>query len=152
MNQFPRPKPAGPTYFFTVSLAQSGSTLMDHFQELSDAIEHTQAAMPFFMDAWVVMPDHLHAVWTLPAGDAGYAMRWGQIKRRFTMALPSGLRGSRSLWQRGVAVREITGLQDYSDAVRRCWFDPVRHEMATIPEDWTLSSAHLEPEKNRMVA
>ncbi|MEX0337848.1 MAG: transposase [Arenibacterium sp.] len=104
------------------------------------------------MDAWVVMPDHMHAVWTMPPGDDGHAQRWVQIKRRFTSALAPEKRNCGRVWQRGVAFHQVAGLIDYSDAIRRCWFDPVRHEMARVPEDWKFSSAHLEDEKVKLVA
>ena len=38
----------------------------------------------------VVLPDHLHAVWTLPEGDSDFPVRWGQIKARFSKAIPKG--------------------------------------------------------------
>lgn len=148
-----RPNPAGPTYFFTASLSQKNSTLLvDEVDALLSAMEATSEALPFFVDAWVVMPDHMHAVWTMPPGDDAHAQRWVQIKRRFTTALPLDQRGSGQIWKRGVAFQPITGLVDYADAIRRCWFDPVRHEMARVPEDWKFSSAHLEDEKVKLVA
>src|SRR3546814_14752366 len=63
---------------------------------------------PFTIDAMVVLPDHLHAVWTLPPGDAGYAMRWRQIKGWFSRHVPAGehrsasriAKGERGIWQR----------------------------------------------------
>ncbi|MEX0338537.1 MAG: transposase [Arenibacterium sp.] len=153
MNQDARPNPAGATYFFTAELSQKNSTLLvDQIDALFSAIEATEAAMPFYTDAWVVMPDHLHMVWTMQPEDDEYAQRWVQIKRRFTMSLPQNAREAGIIWKRGVAVRQVTGLLDYSEAIRRCWFDPVRHELARIPEDWKYSSAHLQDEKVKLVA
>jgi putative transposase len=74
--------------FFTVALAERGSDLL--FREagrLRDAVRVTRAERPFRVEAWVVLPDHLHAVWTLPDGDRDFGIRWGAIKARFTMAL-----------------------------------------------------------------
>jgi REP element-mobilizing transposase RayT len=39
---------------------------------------------PFTIDAMVALPDHLHAVWTLPEGDTDFAIRWGLIKSGFS--------------------------------------------------------------------
>ncbi len=75
----------GATVYFTVCLAQRGSTLLlDEVEILREAVRVTRARRPFAIDAWVVLPDHMHAVWTLPEGDANYADRWGAIKARFS--------------------------------------------------------------------
>jgi putative transposase len=73
---------------------------------LRKAVQVTRAERPFRIDAWVVLPDHLHAVWTLPEGDADYSVRWRLIKARFSQELPMGnLRAShaarheRGIWQ-----------------------------------------------------
>src|SRR3546814_4684512 len=60
------------------------SDLVDHIALLRQALQYVQRRHPFTIDAMVVLPDHLHAVWTLPPGDAGYAMRWRQIKGWFS--------------------------------------------------------------------
>jgi len=54
---------------------------------LRAAVAATRRERPFGIDAWVVMPDHLHRVWTLPEGDRDFSTRWGSIKARFTMSL-----------------------------------------------------------------
>ena len=78
----------GGTYFFTVALADRRSTLLvDRIAELRSAFRTAWIARPFTIDAIVVLPDHLHAVWTLPTGDADYAKRWSQIKAMFVRAL-----------------------------------------------------------------
>ena len=63
---------------------------------------------PFYIDAWVVLPDHMHCTWTSPPGDDDYSNRWKAIKIRFVQALPrierrSKVRiakGERGIWQR----------------------------------------------------
>ncbi len=72
------------------------------------AVAAVKKARPFHIDAWVVLPDHLHAVWTLPPGDCDYSSRWRDIKKRFSMALPKTeyrsptrkKRKERGIWQR----------------------------------------------------
>lgn len=54
---------------------------------LRAAVRATKAERPFGIDAWVVLPDHMHAVWRMPAGDMAYGVRWGAIKARFTRAM-----------------------------------------------------------------
>lgn len=85
MSRYRRMYVPGGTYFFTVNLALRGSGLLVRRVEvLREAVRVTKAERPFRIDAWVVMPDHLHAVWTLPEGDADFSVRWGAIKGRFS--------------------------------------------------------------------
>jgi len=59
----------GGTYFFTVNLLERRRTLLvDHVDILREAVRHVRARHPFHIDAWVVLPDHLHGIWTLPPG------------------------------------------------------------------------------------
>jgi putative transposase len=71
----------GGSFFFTVNLEDRRLTLLtDHIDVLRRALRETQARHPFAIEAMVVLPKHLHAVWTLPEGDSDYAMRWRLIK------------------------------------------------------------------------
>ncbi len=88
MSGYIRPKVAGTTVFFTVALANRGSRLLvDQIDLLRKTVAAERIARPFHVDAWVVLPDHMHAVWTLPQADSEYSVRWAAIKARFTMAL-----------------------------------------------------------------
>ena len=63
--------------FFTVNLSQrGGSVLVDHIDLLREADLVTKKRRPFEIEAWVVLPDHMHAVWTLPEGGGDYSDRW----------------------------------------------------------------------------
>jgi putative transposase len=89
MSRYLRPRVPGATVFFTVALAdRTSDALTRHVDALRTAVRATRTERPFHIDAWVVLPDHLHAVWTLPEGDADYATRWGVIKARFSRAMP----------------------------------------------------------------
>src|SRR3982751_1956114 len=80
----------GGTYFFTVALADRQSALLaNHIAELRTAFRIARRARPFATDAIVILPDHIHAIWTLPPGDADYATRWAHIKAMFSRALPA---------------------------------------------------------------
>jgi putative transposase len=109
MPNYRRAKVAGATYFFTVNLQERQLRLLvEHIDALQEAIEWVHEVHPIHVDAWVVMPEHIHAVWTLPSGDSDYALRWSSIKRRFSKALPASeqrsavqhARGERGIWQR----------------------------------------------------
>ncbi len=85
MSKYIRPRRPGASVFFTVALADRGAqTLVDHVGVLREAVQVTRAERPFRIEAWVVLPDHMHCVWTLPEGDAAYSVRMAAIKARFT--------------------------------------------------------------------
>ena len=89
MSSYIRPRQPGASIFFTVALADRGArTLVDQVEALRQAVRATKAERPFRIDAWVVLPDHMHCVWTLPEGDADFSVRMAAIKARFTRALP----------------------------------------------------------------
>src|SRR5689334_1959829 len=98
----------GGTYFFTVTLAdRSSCALLDHIDALRAAFRITRRERPFTIDAIVILPEHLHAIWTLPQGDADFSGRWKRIKAHFTHSLvaagaPVARRrnGEFVLWQR----------------------------------------------------
>jgi REP element-mobilizing transposase RayT len=88
MSSYRRPPVTGATVFFTVALAQRGSDLLrGEVALLRQAVRQTKVERPFDIEAWVVLPDHLHAIWRMPAGDRAYGLRWGAIKARFTRAV-----------------------------------------------------------------
>ncbi len=88
MSRYIRPKVPGASVFITVALADRGArTLVEQIDALREAVRVTKAERSFQIDAWVVLPDHIHTVWTLPEGDANYSGRMAAIKARFTMTL-----------------------------------------------------------------
>jgi putative transposase len=92
----------GASYFFTVNLADRKSCLLvDHIVELRAAFRYVKQSHPFALDAVVVLPDHLHAIWTLPDDDADFSLRWRLIKSAFSRALPAGEEISRSRVAKG---------------------------------------------------
>lgn len=88
MSNYIRPKVPGASVFFSVNLADRGArTLVEQIDALRAAVRVTKAERPFRIDAWVVLPDHMHCLWTLPDTDADYSVRMAAIKARFTRAL-----------------------------------------------------------------
>src|SRR4051794_2928283 len=109
MTNYRRNVVPGGCYFFTVNLQDRGLRLLtQHIDLLRVAFRDTRSRHPFTIDAIVILPDHLHTIWTLPEGDADFALRWRLVKSAFSRALPraervSGSRaakGERSVWQR----------------------------------------------------
>jgi len=88
MSSYRRPAVTGATVFFTVALAQRGRDLLvREIALLRAAARATKAERPCGIDAFVVLPDHIHAIWQMPVGDRAYGVRWGAIKARFTMGV-----------------------------------------------------------------
>jgi len=145
-----RNRTAGGSYFFTVTLHDRQShTLTDHIDLLRVGFRETQRRWPFVIDAIVILPDHLHTVWTLPAGDADYSGRWRSIKGRFTRAvresgkpLPHHANGGYALWQRRFWEHTLRDARDLERHVDYIHYNPVKHGYVPAAVDWPYSSLH----------
>ena len=137
----------GGTFFFTVNLADRRSRLLTERIDLfKTAYRETRARHPFDTLALCVLPNHLHAVWQLPGGDADYATRWRLIKTGFTRALPgapAGRRpGERAVWQRRFWERWLRDADQLSAAIDYTHGNPVRHGLVPDIRDWPHSTWH----------
>jgi putative transposase len=82
---------AGGRFFFTLNLTDRRQRLLtDNIALLRHAFKDVRHRHPFAIDAIVVLPDHLHTIWTLPEGDADFAGRWQLIKSTFSRGLARG--------------------------------------------------------------
>ncbi len=152
MPNYKRPRVPGATIFFTVALRERGEGLLvREIDRLRDAVRKTRAERPFRIDAWVVLPDHLHAVWTLPEGDADFSTRWRLIKARFSRGLPAGprrpsdlAREERAIWQRRFWEHHVRGAADLAACTRYCHMNPVKHGLSETPEAWPFTTVHRE--------
>jgi putative transposase len=141
----------GGSYFFTVNLADRRSRLLtEQVQLLRAAFRYTKHRHPFTIDAIVVLPDHLHAIWTLPDGDADFALRWRLIKTVFSRDLSGGERvstsrvskGERGIWQRRYWEHTLRNDDDFERHVDYIHFNPVKHRHVNRVRDWSYSSFH----------
>lgn len=134
---YPRPpRPGECARFFTVSLAEPGSDLLTaQIDRLRAAYTCLLKAHPVRVDAMVILPDHLHAVWVLPEGEADFAGRWRILKGQFTRQSAGP-----SPWQPRYAEHLITSPDEHRARVEYCWHDPVRHGLARRAVDWPYSS------------
>ncbi len=141
----------GACYFFTVNLADRRShRLIREIAALRSAVASTRARHAFVIDAWVVLPDHLHAVWTLPEGDCDFSTRWASIKRLFSWQLSPGEARSRSrvakrergIWQRRYWEHMIRDEADFRTHVDYVHFNPVKHGLVEHPGLWPYSTFH----------
>jgi putative transposase len=151
MTDYRRNRVPGATYFFTVNLHDRRSTLLvQNINILRDAVRQTMRRAPFHIDAWVVLPDHIHTLWTLPEGDVEFSLRWQAIKMAFSRKIPAGEhrsasragRRERGIWQRRFWEHTVRDDQDYAAHMDYTHFNPVKHGLVTRVADWPYSSFH----------
>lgn len=156
MSLYKRYYVPGGTYFFTL-VTEGRSPLFaceNARQILARKLRECQERHPFTMVAIVLLPDHLHMLWSLPQNDTRYSARLSWLKGYFTREwLLSGgheqsREGSRNperrrgVWQRRFwehTIRDEADLESHADYIH---YNPVKHGYAKAPCDWEWSSFH----------
>jgi len=155
MPNYRRADIPGGTYFFTVNTFRRQAILIHDRvpSALRQAIESVKHAYPFSIEAWVLLPDHMHCIWKLPLGNADFSLRWAMIKRYVTkecssMTEVNALSESRqkrkegAFWQRRFwehAIRDEEDLRRHMDYIH---WNPVKHGYVKQVKDWRYSSFH----------
>jgi putative transposase len=142
----------GGTWFFTVNLLQRhhNDLLIREIDLLRETVKRVREKHPFQIDAWVVLPEHLHCVWTLPPGDSDFSRRWRLIKSGFSRVLPKTERrsdvrkaaGERGIWQRHYWEHLIRDDADYQRHVDYVHVNPLKHGHVNRVVDWPYSTFH----------
>jgi putative transposase len=149
MPNYRRMRVPGGTYFFTVNLLDRQSHLLTtHIAALRTAVAAVKAKSPFHIDAWVVLPNHMHCLWTLPLDDTDYAARWRAIKTAFSKSIAPTehrspvrqQRNERGIWQRRFWEHTVRDEQDYAAHMDYIHFNPVKHGLANTAAEWPFSS------------
>jgi putative transposase len=156
--KYRRTTATGCTYFFTVNLAERNKTLLvDHIDVLRNSINQVKRQHPFKLGAMVVLPDHLHAMLTLPEDDKNYPTRWRLIKAglsreiskleritNYELRITNGRsrKGGRGIWQRRYWEHLILGDNDYENHVDYIHFNPLKLGYVTQATDWLFSTIH----------
>lgn len=149
MTNYRRNYVPGGTFFFTVNLLERKQTLLiDHIDKLRASFKTVLTRHAFIIDAIVILPDHLHAVLTLPPGDSDFSNRWRKIKAGFSQSISPNeclsksrqSKSERGIWQRRFwehTIRDETDLQQHIDYIH---FNPVKHGYCNKAIDWPYSS------------
>jgi putative transposase len=151
--RYRRIKVEGASYFFTL-VTQDRRKLFTDAETvvlLEQAIARVKQRHPFEVEAQVIMPDHLHALWHLPERDADYSTRWRLIKEGFTKAVVNRCgtrpietarraRGEQSVWQRRFWEHLIRDDRDFAAHLDYIHLNPVHHGYVTAPRDWPYST------------
>ena len=140
------------TWFFTVNLAErrNNHLLVEKIDSLRMAFRYVKERKPFHINAVVIMPDHLHTIWTLPPEDMDYSIRWNLLKGHFSRSIGKGERIStsrgkrreRGLWQRRFWGHLINNQEDFNRHFDYIHWNPVKHGWAKRVADWPHSSFH----------
>ena len=150
MSRYRRVKIEGGAFFFTLALAdRSSDLLVRHIERLRSAYAEVEKRYPFETVAICILPDHIHALWQLPDGDADYASRLSLLKTGFSRGLPPAKRSrskirkrEKGIWQRRYwehAIRNDVDLERHVDYIH---YNPVKHGLVTRVADWPCSSFH----------
>jgi putative transposase len=155
MSYYRRLYTTGASYFFTVTTFNRQPILCHKpiRNALRQAIKKTRLRLPFIIDAWVLMPDHLHCIWTLPSGDADFSKRWslikrdvslacGQYKKEFLITESKRNRRESTIWQRRYWEHQIRDENDFNGHINYVHFNPVKHGLCETPIQWPWSTFH----------
>ena len=151
MTEYRRFRHPGGTWFFTVNLAErhDNRLLIDRIDTLRSAFAHVKSAHSFEITAAVILPDHLHCIWTLPDGDSDFSVRWSLIKAYFSRHIEKGerisrsrkKRGERGLWPRRFWEHFIRDETDYRQHVDCIHWNPVKHGDVKCVKEWPYFNA-----------
>ena len=154
MPNYRRAHVAGGKFFFTVVTYRRQPIFADTnaVDTLREVIALTSDRWPFTIDAAVILPDHLHMIWTLPKDDANFSTRWSVIKARFTQRWKHNAAGARTprqqrqrlgrVWQPRFMEHTIRDEADFERHVDYIHYNPVKHGLVQHPVDWPHSSIH----------
>jgi putative transposase len=152
--RYRRDRTPGGCFFFTAVthqrrrvFAQTGAVDL-----LRQVVRQVRGAYPFQIEAWVSLPDHMHAIWTMPEGDADYSVRWSLIKSGFSRGFHfSGepcqtssrlSKGERSIWQRRFWEHRLRDEEDFARHFDYIHFNPVKHGLVSEVWEWPHSTFH----------
>ena len=152
--KYKRLKVPGSTYFFTLVTHNRKPILCEpeNIILLRSSFKRTMEKHPFTIDAIVILPDHLHCIWTLPPKDADFSTRWRLIKSWFSRNCHHKYQGiisdsrkkkqEKAIWQRRFWEHLIKDKKDFINHLNYIHYNPVKHALVSSVKDWQYSSFH----------
>ena len=142
---------AGATYFFTLVVHERAKLFADesNIARWRAAVDKVRRRRPFEIEAEVILPDHVHMLWTMPTGDADYATRIRLVKTSFTKSLgligsvankSRAQKGEREVWQRRYWEHTIRDERDFQMRLDYIHYNPVKHGIVSRAADWPHST------------
>ncbi|NOX08987.1 MAG: transposase [Gammaproteobacteria bacterium] len=156
MSEYRRVYTGGASYFFTVVTHKRRRFLAqpNHIMIGRSVVRDVKQRYPFAIDACVILPDHIHFIWTMPDGDVNYSRRIGLIKAACSRAfIACGLdmpavnfsrksRNEHAVWQRRFWEHRIRDERDYRHCMDYLHYNPVKHGLVCSVNEWPYSSFH----------
>jgi len=154
MPEYRRAYVPGGTFFITLVTYNRQTLFSDpkNVSLLRTAVATTKSEKPFEILGAVVVPDHIHLLWTLPPNDTAYSQRVGRLKVLFTKSLdpkrslPQNISSSRrkhresDVWQRRFWEHTIIDEEDLERHLDYIHYNPVKHGLISCPHLWSYSS------------
>ncbi|MBI2413958.1 MAG: transposase [Deltaproteobacteria bacterium] len=152
--RYRRSKAKGASFFFTVVTHGRKKTLCrkENVLLIKEAFKRVIAERPFTIDAFVLLPDHIHCIWTLPENDNDFSTRWRLFKSFFTKGCRDEFKsaqtdsmlkkGEQAIWQRRFWEHTIRDEDDFIRHADYIHYNPVKHGLAESPKDWPHTSFH----------
>lgn len=149
-----RSRAKGGCFFFTVVTHQRNRlfSVEENINLLREAFKIVQAKYFFTIDAFVLLPEHLHCIWTLPENDNDFSNRWRLVKLYFSRRckkefnLPVSAsrqqKKEQGIWQRRFWEHQIRNDRDFSEHVDYIHYNPVKHGLVSAVKDWKYSTFH----------
>lgn len=140
-------------YFFTVVTEKRRPIFADKesLALLREAFKKVMIKRPFTIDAMVVLPDHLHCIWTLPSNDADFSTRWRLIKTYFSKHYQHQIpvtnknrinKQQQDIWQHRGWEHCLRDENDLLRHIEYVHYNPVKHGYVERAVDWESSSFH----------
>lgn len=142
MSNYRRLYQRGGCYFFTVVTYKRAPILINYVDRLRESFRYAIDKLPFTIDAIVIMPDHLHCIWTLPEDSKDFSKRWFYVKQYFSRGISADVngRGEKLVWQRRFWEHLIIDEDDLKRHIDYIHYNPVKHGLSLSPVDWKESS------------
>jgi len=152
--RYRRAQTKGGAYFFTVTTFNRKKILTEpeNVNLLRDAFRYVMDKHIFGIDAFVLLPDHLHCIWTLPQNDHDFSTRWRLVKSYFsrkcdekfkqTLVKSRKNKKEQAVWQRRFWEHLIRDEKDMINHMEYIHYNPVKHGLVAAPKDWEYSSFH----------
>ena len=156
MANYRRAIAPGGTFFFTVVTYRRRSIFdqPEGRKILREVVQEVREQYPFIIDAWVLLPEHMHCIWTLPQESSNFSIRWNRIKSGFSKKaksvyhLEEWMNDSKrkhreaTIWQRRFWEHQIRNDWEYQVYMDHTHFNPVKHGLVEMVIDWPYSSFH----------
>ena len=140
VSKLRRPFLSNRYFFLTVRLLKRRAKLIEaDFALLARAFNRARALHPFYLTAWVFLPDHWHVI-CAPVYPATISLAMKSVKQSSMSAINRRRGVEGELWQPRFFDRALRTVKEYNEKVEYIHLNPVRAGLVSRPQDWKWSS------------